>query len=194
MRRGDGFSRYFSLAACYYIPMDTELSALAERVGEALKRCGLMLVTAESCTGGWVSKVLTDIPGSSAWFERGFVTYTNAAKQEMLGVGAATLDAHGAVSENVVGEMAQGALHRSRAQIALAISGVAGPGGGSLDKPVGMVCLAWAAHGRPPRTQTRQFLGNREQVRRQAVIAALEGVLDLLGESRAEGRGTRAEG
>jgi len=169
------------------MPMDKDLSALAERVGEALKQRGLMLATAESCTGGWVSKALTDIPGSSEWFERGFVTYTNTAKREMLGVGAATLEAHGAVSEGVVGEMAQGALDRSRAQIALAISGVAGPGGGSLDKPVGMVCLAWATYGRPPRTQTRQFLGNREQVRRQAVIAALEGTLELLGELRPEG-------
>jgi len=176
------------------MPMDTELSALAERVGEALKRSGLMLATAESCTGGWVSKALTDIPGSSEWFERGFVTYTNTAKQEMLGVRATTLDAHGAVSERVVGEMARGALDHSRAQVALAISGVAGPGGGSLDKPVGMVCLAWAARDRPARTQTRQFLGNREQVRRQAVIAALEGVLDLVGEIRAEDRGPGAGG
>ena len=156
------------------------LTALATLVGTRLKERGLMLATAESCTGGWASQALTSISGSSDWFERGFVTYSNAAKQEMLGVAPATLERHGAVSEQTAREMASGALSRSRADIALAITGVAGPTGGTPDKPVGMVCFAWARKGAPIACSTRQFGGDRDAVRRQSVIAALQGVLEQL--------------
>ena len=160
--------------------MDSQLYALAQQVGVALKQRGLMLVTAESCTGGWVGEAVTMIPGSSEWFERGFVTYTNVAKQEMLGVSPATLAAHGAVSEQTVREMAVGALIHSHGQVAASVSGVAGPGGGTPEKPVGMVCFGWGVAGSEPITQTRYLAGDREAVRRQAVVEALEGVLRLL--------------
>lgn len=160
--------------------MDAELEQLSRQVGEALQARNLTLATAESCTGGWVAKVITDTAGSSAWFDRGFVTYTNQAKQDMLGVQAATLVAHGAVSEQTVNEMAQGALVHSNAQLSLAISGVAGPGGGSPEKPVGLVWFAWAKDGQATRIRRAQFDGDREAVRRQAVVMALEGVLDVL--------------
>ena len=161
---------------------DTELEERVRRVAEALQPRGLMLVTAESCTGGWVAKAATDLPGSSGWFEGGFVTYTNRAKQGMLGVQPATLQAHGAVSEVTVAEMAAGALDRSAAHVSLAISGVAGPGGGTAEKPVGMVCLGWARKGEAPVTRTEYFEGDRAAVRRAAVRAALDGVLELLGD------------
>ncbi|MEQ6340060.1 MAG: nicotinamide-nucleotide amidohydrolase family protein [Gammaproteobacteria bacterium] len=164
--------------------MDEELDTLSAQVGDALRRHGFMLATAESCTGGWVAQTVTAVAGSSQWFERGFVTYTNIAKQEMLGVRAATLAEFGAVSEQAVREMAQGALNNSHAQISLAISGIAGPGGATLDKPVGMVCFAWAGIDMPVRSRTEHFLGNREAVRRQAVLAALRGVLATLDERR----------
>ena len=156
------------------------LFTLAQLTGEKLKAQGAMLATAESCTGGWVAQAVTAIAGSSDWFDRGFVSYSNAAKQEMLGVSAGTLGRHGAVSEQTAREMAAGALAHSRAQVALAIAGVAGPGGGSPDKPVGMVCFAWARKGAEPVAKTRQFKGDRESVRRQSVRAALRGLLDLL--------------
>ena len=157
-----------------------ELTDLAQAVGERLKKRGVMLVTAESCTGGWVAQEITAVPGSSAWFERGFVTYTNRAKQEMLGVSLDTLEQHGAVSEETVREMATGALQHSHGQIALAVSGVAGPSGGSMVKPVGTVCFGWARKGTQPISRKMQFSGDREAVRRQAVVFALRGVLDLL--------------
>lgn len=157
-----------------------ELETLSEQVGDYLLERRLMLVTAESCTGGWVAQAITAAAGSSQWFERGFVTYSNTAKMEMLGVRAATLDRHGAVSEATVQEMAEGALTRSHGQVAVAVSGVAGPGGGSLEKPVGTVCLAWAGSGTPTRTRQVQLLGNREAIRRQAVAVALQGILDYL--------------
>jgi len=156
------------------------LTTLATLVGAKLKAQGVMFAAAESCTGGWVAQTVTAIAGSSGWFDRGFVTYSDAAKQEMLGVSARTLAAHGAVSEETAREMATGALAHSRAQVAVAITGVAGPGGGSLEKPVGMVCFAWAVKDRAPGAQTRQFKGNRESVRRQSVIFALQGTLELL--------------
>jgi len=156
------------------------LTALATLAGARLRARSLMLATAESCTGGWVAQAVTAIAGSSDWFERGFVTYSNAAKMEMLRVKADTLRAQGAVSEQTAGEMAAGALARSRAQAAVAITGVAGPGGGSAEKPVGTVCFAWALKGGPVRTATRRFDGDRDSVRRQSVIAALQGVLELL--------------
>jgi nicotinamide-nucleotide amidase len=155
------------------------VKALAVRTGRRLKRAKAMLVTAESCTGGWVAQAITSVAGSSSWFERGYVTYSNAAKRELLGVKAATIRRHGAVSEETAREMASGALARSRGTIALAVTGVAGPSGGSAAKPVGMVCFAWA-RGRRVRSETRRLRGGREAVRRQSVIRALEGVLDLL--------------
>jgi nicotinamide-nucleotide amidase len=139
-----------------------------------------MLVTAESCTGGWAAQAVTSVAGASEWFERGFVTYSNAAKQELLGVRADTLERHGAASEETAREMALGALARSRGTLALAITGVAGPGGGSAAKPVGMVCFAWARKGTPARSETRRLSGDRAAVREQSVIRALEGVLETL--------------
>jgi nicotinamide-nucleotide amidase len=162
------------------MPFDT-LTALATLVGAKLRGKGLMLTTAESCTGGWVAQAVTAIAGSSDWFERGFVTYSNASKMEMLRVTADTLRTHGAVSEQTAREMAAGALAHSRAQVAVAITGIAGPSGGSAEKPVGMVCLAWAKKGHVVSAVTHRFNGDRESVRRQSVIAALQGVLNLLG-------------
>lgn len=154
------------------------MNQTAIKVGEALKAKGLKIVTAESCTGGWVAMALTAIPGSSDWFERGYVCYSNAAKREDLGVTEATLQRHGAVSEPTAREMAGGALQRG-GQVALAITGVAGPGGGTPGKPVGTVCFAWA-HGSKMQSETRRFGGDRESVRRQSVLHALHKVLELL--------------
>jgi nicotinamide-nucleotide amidase len=159
---------------------DPVLYKLAEDVGAALKARGLMLATAESCTGGWISEAVTMVPGSSDWFERGFVTYTYVSKREMLGVKEATLEKHGAVSEEVVREMVEGALSRSHAQVAVAVSGIAGPTGGTPEKPLGFVCFAWGMKGGPPRSETRRYSGDREAVRRQSVEHALRGVLALL--------------
>jgi len=154
-----------------------QLEALAAEVGALLLANGQSLATAESCTGGWVAQCLTAIAGSSEWFERGFVTYSNAAKQEMLGVPAATLAGHGAVSEATCAAMAAGALRHSRAQWALAISGIAGPSGGLPDKPVGTVCFAWAGPDGALATETCRFPGSRAQVRALAVAHALAGLL-----------------
>jgi len=153
---------------------------LAARVGEALKSHGLMLATAESCTGGGVAQAVTEISGSSGWFERGFVTYTNLAKVEMLGVQQATLDAHGAVSEAIVREMAEGALRHSRADISLSVSGIAGPTGGTPEKPVGTVWFGWSLREGETHARLRLLSGNRAEIRAQAVNIALQGVLDLL--------------
>ena len=157
-----------------------DLIEQAEQLGEVLKQKGLMLTTAESCTGGWVAQVMTAVVGSSVWFERGFVTYINEAKQEMLAVSADTLDQFGAVSEAVVREMAQGALRHSRAQLSVAISGVAGPGGGSDEKPVGTVCFGWARQGGEVISRSLYFAGDRQAVRRQAVDVAIQGLCDLV--------------
>lgn len=161
-------------------PDDETLEMLARRLGERLLAAGRMAATAESCTGGWIAKALTDVAGSSAWFDRGFVTYTNAAKQDLLGVRADTLAAHGAVSEATVREMVAGALARSRADVAVAVSGIAGPSGGTPDKPVGTVWLAWGAKGGVTWAERCRFDGDREAVRRQAVARALEGLGGLL--------------
>ena len=161
--------------------MDTELNTLSATIGDALLRRGWMLATAESCTGGWIAEVVTATSGSSAWFDRGFVTYSNAAKVDMLGVRPVTLDRHGAVSEATVIEMAEGALARSQAEVAIAVSGVAGPTGGTPEKPVGMVCLAWARHGHPTRVRTCHFPGDRTAVRRQTVLHALRTLAELAG-------------
>jgi nicotinamide-nucleotide amidase len=155
------------------------LEELPVSVGEALRRKSRMLVTAESCTGGWVAQAITSVAGSSDWFERGFVCYSNASKVELLGVSSETLERHGAVSEQAAREMAAGALARSRGTLAVAVTGVAGPAGGTPQKPVGMVCFAWAKDGNI-RSETRHFGGDRESVRRQSVARALEGVIELL--------------
>jgi nicotinamide-nucleotide amidase len=160
--------------------MDAEIYRLSERVGLALKARKLMMSTAESCTGGWIGQAITMVPGSSSWFDRGFITYTNEAKQDMLGVRAETLNEFGAVSEQTVREMVAGALGRSRAQVAVAVSGIAGPEGGSVKKPVGTVLLAWGQKGTGTRAQPMHFPGDRDTVRRLSVIAALEGILALL--------------
>ena len=160
-------------------PSDLELQRLADRLGERLRAAGARLTLAESCTGGWVAKVVTDIAGSSQWFDRGFVTYTNTSKQQLLGVPEAIIATEGAVSAATVDAMARGALARSDAQWSCAISGIAGPGGGTADKPVGLVWFAWGARDAPPRTESRIFGGNREAVRRHAVAHALRGLLDV---------------
>lgn len=160
--------------------MDDSLDELAARVGDALKARGWLLASAESCTGGWVGEAVTAISGSSQWYERGFITYTNLAKQEMLGVSQETLEAHGAVSEETVQEMALGALRHSHADVAVAISGIAGPTGGTPDKPVGTVCFAWTTQNGALYSEKYLFPGDRRDVRHQAVTMALEGVLALL--------------
>ncbi|MEQ1590917.1 MAG: nicotinamide-nucleotide amidohydrolase family protein [Thiobacillaceae bacterium] len=159
---------------------DAELQELATTLGEALRARGWMVATAESCTGGWVGQVLTSIPGSSAWYDRGFITYANAAKQDMLGVAATTLETYGAVSEETVCEMARGALARSGAQATLAISGIAGPGGGTPQKPVGLVCYGWALTDGTLMSSTCRLDGDREEIRSRAVAAALRGLIDLI--------------
>ncbi len=138
------------------------------------------LATAESCTGGWIAKLCTDLPGSSNWFECGFVTYSNRAKHDMLEVSDDTLHAYGAVSENVVAEMVRGAIANSHANVALAVSGIAGPSGGTALKPVGTVCFAWLLPETGIQTVTRQLQGDRNAIREQAVIFALRELLVLL--------------
>lgn len=154
-----------------------ELEKLAETLGGELLARGEWLAAAESCTGGWLAQSVTSIAGSSAWFERGFVTYSNAAKVDMLGVPETTLERHGAVSEATARAMAQGALQHSRADWTVAITGIAGPGGGSPDKPVGTVCFAWAQKEAGCEAQTCCFDGDRAAVREQAVNFALQGLL-----------------
>src|SRR4051812_36290646 len=156
------------------------MNHLAEKLGARLKARGALLVTAESCTGGWAAQAVTAIAGSSEWFERGFVTYSNAAKEEMLGVRHETLTRHGAVSEQTAREMALGAIEKSRGTISLAITGIAGPGGGTASKPVGTVCFGWARKGLAASAETRRFSGDRDAVRRQSVEHALRRVLELL--------------
>lgn len=156
------------------------MNQLAAQLGAALHMHGMMLATAESCTGGGVASTVTEIAGSSAWFERGFVTYSNQAKVDMLGVSTDTLARFGAVSEATVREMVAGALRNSQAQVGLAVSGIAGPGGGTVDKPVGTVWFAWGIKGGTPVAHLHLLAGNRAEIRMQAVRIALQGVLELL--------------
>jgi nicotinamide-nucleotide amidase len=156
---------------------DARTADLVRRIAAALVAKSARIAVAESCTGGWIAKALTDQPGSSAWFGYGFVTYSDVAKQALLGVSAETLAAQGAVSADVAEQMATGARLASAAEIAVAVSGIAGPDGGSAAKPVGTVCIAWAGPGVQLISKTRHFSGDRDAVRRQSVIAALEGVL-----------------
>ena len=157
-----------------------EIASLAERLGAALREVELRLVTAESCTGGWIAEAVTAVPGSSAWFDRGYVVYSNEAKQEMLGVAASLVEVHGAVSEPVVAAMAHGACAGRADRVAAAVSGIAGPGGGSVAKPVGMVCLALTIAGDTPRTRTIYLDGDRTEIRRQAVCATMSDLIDAL--------------
>lgn len=161
---------------------EKDLYALAKTLGQELKASELLLSTAESCTGGWAAKVLTDIEGCSAWFERGFVTYTNASKHEMLSVSASTLEEYGAVSKDVVTEMAHGAIEHSHADLSFAITGIAGPGGGSNDKPVGTVWFAWSSRDGWLETRMEVFTGDRQAVRMQAVQTALQCLLKKVAE------------
>lgn len=157
---------------------DSDLFQLSARLGAALEQRGHFVTCAESCTGGWVAKSITDISGSSGWFERGFVTYGNQAKSTMLGVDTRTLEQHGAVSEPVVLAMAQGALMAAAADYAVSVSGIAGPDGGSVQKPVGTVWFGFAGRHRAPFAQLMHFEGGRDEVRRQAVHFALKTLLD----------------
>ena len=165
---------------------DAALVRLASRLGEGLTARGWLAATAESCTGGGISAAITEVAGSSGWFDRGFVTYSNAAKQELLGVQASTLATVGAVSEKTAGEMAAGALARSEAHLSVAVTGVAGPGGGSVEKPVGTVCFGFGTRDGQVVTRRHQFVGDRAAVRYQTVVTALEGLLALT-----EGRSPR---
>ena len=159
---------------------DEELHQLAVELSEKLRSRGWMVATAESCTGGWVGQLLTSLPGSSQWYERGFITYANAAKVEMLGVSSETLDAYGAVSEITAAEMATGALKHSHEQATLSITGIAGPGGGTPQKPVGLVCYGWALADVTVMTSTCRLDGDREEIRARAVAAALRGLIELV--------------
>jgi nicotinamide-nucleotide amidase len=164
------------------VPTDAELQVLAGAVAEAVLRCRLMLVTAESCSGGWIAKTLTDLPGSSAWFDAGVVTYSYEAKEALLGVNPRTLELTGAVSEETVLEMVAGALARFGAGVAVAVTGIAGPTGGMPDKPVGTVWVGWKRRGGYAHARMFHFPGDREAVRRQTVAAALEGLRETLTE------------
>jgi len=158
--------------------MNDELVMLSREVGTVLKKHNHVLCTAESCTGGGVAHVITEIPGSSAWFDRTFVTYSNVAKQEMLGVNMYTLNTYGAVSEETVQEMAAGALVHSNATVAVAISGIAGPDGGTEEKPVGTVCFGWEDNANWKKVETLVFSGERAQVREQAIYHVLKTLQD----------------
>lgn len=156
---------------------DEALAMLAAALAAEFKAHGRMLVTAESCTGGWIAKLCTDLAGSSDWFERGLVTYSDKAKQELLGVRAADLYRHGAVSEVVTAAMASGAIEHSQADCAVAVSGIAGPSGGSPEKPVGTVCFGWAWPDGQLETESHLFAGDRDAIRRASVAVAFEGLL-----------------
>ena len=160
---------------------DASLQALARTLGDTAQAAHHTLVTAESCTGGWIAKVLTDIAGSSAWFECGIAAYSYESKQALLGVRPETLELHGAVSRETVLEMVSGALVHSGATLSVAVTGIAGPGGGTSDKPVGTVWIAWKRRGGYATAELFHFDGDREAVRRQTVHAALEGLLRLAG-------------
>jgi len=165
--------------------MLTTQERLCHHVASALRRHQLLLSTAESCTGGGVASALTDLSGSSKWFDSGFVTYSNAAKVAMLGVERATLSRYGAVSERTAAEMARGAIAHGRAHIGCAITGIAGPSGGSTDKPVGTVCFGWCHHQHGITTCTRRLFGDRAAVRQQSIQIALQGILERLDDSPA---------
>ena len=162
------------------VPTDAELATLATRIATAMQQHKLMLSAAESCTGGWIAKTLTDLSGSSAWFEAGVVSYSNEAKVSLLGVRPETLERVGAVGEDTALEMVSGALTRLNTDVAVAVTGIAGPTGGTPEKPVGTVWIGWQRRGDAPHAKLFQFVGDREAIRRQTAAAALEGVLATL--------------
>lgn len=167
--------------SCKILPMnEQQLNQTAKALMQRLLERSVRLATVESCTGGWVAKAVTDLAGSSAVLECGFVTYSNEAKQRMVGVSGDTLATHGAVSEQTAAEMASGALEYSAAEVSLSITGVAGPTGGSEAKPVGTVCFGWAVRGQSVRTETCHFQGDRDAVRYQSAIHAIQGVVNCL--------------
>ena len=161
---------------------DREIWGLVQKLATILLSKDWTMATAESCTGGWIAKCCTDLAGSSAWFDRGFVTYSNRAKQEMLGVGAAVLETEGAVSKAIAIAMAEGARHRAGVNAALSVSGIAGPDGGTADKPVGTVWFGWSLEGQPALSEVMQFAGDRDAVRRQTLVHALSRFEELLSE------------
>jgi nicotinamide-nucleotide amidase len=156
--------------------MDNELFELAQQLGLLLKSKEKIIATAESCTGGWLAQIITEVSGSSAWFDRGFVTYSNAAKMQMLGIKSETLDKFGAVSAQTAVEMVKGALDHSDADCAIAVTGIAGPEGGTAEKPIGTVFIAWAYKNQEVKVIQKKLTGNRHEIRRQTVKIALEGV------------------
>jgi nicotinamide-nucleotide amidase len=162
------------------VPADSDLAKLVDSLATALINRGWNMVAAESCTGGWIAKCCTDRAGSSAWFERGFVTYSDAAKHDLLGVDVAVLEDEGAVSREVALQMAAGARCRAGVEAALAVTGIAGPDGGSVEKPVGTVWFAWAVDGKQVEAERAVFAGDREAVRRQTVACALQGLINRL--------------
>ena len=151
-----------------------------ERLADLMQAHNYVLATAESCTGGGISQEVTGISGSSAWFDRGFVTYSNEAKQEMLSVPLDVLERFGAVSEECARAMVEGALAHSHADVAVSVTGIAGPGGGSEEKPVGTVCFGWAVRNKAARSTRLVFEGDRHDIRKQTILMALQGLLDLL--------------
>ncbi|WP_297918994.1 CinA family protein [Metallibacterium sp.] len=168
------------MGTAFTVPDDAQLRRSAAAVAELLRARGQMLITAESCTGGWIAKTLTDLAGSSAWFEAGVVAYSYEAKEALLGVNPRTLERTGAVSQETVMEMVSGALARFGAGVAVAVTGIAGPGGGTPDKPVGTVWIGWKRRGGYAHAQLFQFAGDREAVRRQTVAEALAGIRKIL--------------
>ncbi len=156
--------------------MDNELFEISQQLGRLLQSKEKKISTAESCTGGWISQIITDVPGSSAWFDRGFITYSNAAKIQMLGVKSKTLNDFGAVSAQVATEMASGALQNSEADCAIAVTGIAGPTGGTTEKPVGTVFIAWAYKNQETQVIQKKLNGSRFEIRQQTVKLALEGI------------------
>ncbi len=166
----------------FVLHSDQEFERLVQILASRLMECGWTMATAESCTGGWIAKCCTDLAGSSAWFDRGFVTYSDRAKHELLGVDLSTLEKEGAVSKATAIQMAEGARQRAGVNAALAVTGIAGPGGSTADKPVGMVWFAWSLEGRQTSSDVMHFQGDRDAVRRQTVVHALSGLQELLGE------------
>ena len=162
--------------ATHDVPSDQDLAALATALGETLRANRHRLATAESCTGGWIAKAVTDVPGSSSWFDCGMAAYSYEAKQAMLGVNPLTLEVHGAVSRECVVEMVSGALVHSGATVAVAVTGIAGPTGGLPGKPIGTVWIGWKRRGGYPIAEKFTFDGDRDAVRRQTVVAALHGL------------------
>lgn len=162
------------------LELQKDIDRLAREVGALLKKTGVQLVIAESCTGGGIAQAITSVPGSSAWFDRGFVTYSNQAKVDMLAVPAALLAEHGAVSEAVVREMAQGAIRNSSAHLSVAVTGVAGPDGGTADKPVGTVWFAWGQKRGYAEAVRHMLVGSRAVIRARSVVIALDGLRQRL--------------